>query len=256
MFYKKTGLPEESEFVICTVTSIQYHSVFVRLDLYDKTGMVHISEISPGRIRNLADYVEVGKKIVCKVIRIDTVKGHIDLSLRRVNEGQRREISNLMKKEQKAEKIVEMLARETKQKSLQVYEKIAPVALKEYEYVHQCFEDIVAGKYEISKFNLPKEIETSFKKLIDEKMQPPTYEIRGKIRFKTYASNGVEIIKSAFKKIENEKIKVSYLGGGAYNFFITSKDVEEANKFRSNINKIIEEFKLKGGEASFEEIKN
>ena len=90
MLFKKKGLPEEGELVLSTVTKIFGHSVFVHIEDYNKQGMVHISEISPGRIRNLRDYVVEGKKIVTVVLRVNKEKGHIDLSLRRVSENQRR----------------------------------------------------------------------------------------------------------------------------------------------------------------------
>ena len=68
MFYKKQGIPEENEIVICTVKKILPHGVFVSIDEYkDKEGLIHISEISPGRVRNIRDFVEEGKKIVCKI---------------------------------------------------------------------------------------------------------------------------------------------------------------------------------------------
>jgi len=86
MLYRREGFPVDDELVFCTVTKIFHSSVFVVLDEYDKSGMINISEIAPGRIRNIRDYIEMGKKIVCKVLRVDSVKGHIDLSLRRVNE--------------------------------------------------------------------------------------------------------------------------------------------------------------------------
>src|SRR3989338_5359313 len=81
MLLKKEGFPEEDELVMCTVTQVQFHSVFVILDEYDKGGMIHISEVSPGRIRNIRDFVREGKKVVCKVLRVNKEKGHIDLSL-------------------------------------------------------------------------------------------------------------------------------------------------------------------------------
>ena len=91
MSEKKKGFPQESEIVLCTVSNISYNSVFVKLDEYiNLQGMIHISEISPGRIRNIRDYVKPGKVIVCKILRIHQQKGHIDLSLRRVTESQRR----------------------------------------------------------------------------------------------------------------------------------------------------------------------
>ena len=71
MLLKKKGFPEEDEIVICTVTKIHFHSVFVNLDEYGRSGLIHISEVSPGRIRNLRDFVVEGKKVVCKVLRID-----------------------------------------------------------------------------------------------------------------------------------------------------------------------------------------
>ena len=90
MLLKKEGFPEEDELVICTVTSVHHSSVFTNLDEYGRTGLIHISEISPGRIRNIRDYVVEGKKVVCKVLRVDKEKGHIDLSLRRVKEMQKK----------------------------------------------------------------------------------------------------------------------------------------------------------------------
>ena len=87
MFYKKPGKPEIGELVVCTVRKILPHSVFVSIDEYQNLeGMNHISEISPGRIRNLRDYVIEGKTIVCKVLNINQ-QGNIDLSLRRVGTG-------------------------------------------------------------------------------------------------------------------------------------------------------------------------
>src|SRR3989338_2593648 len=85
MFYKKKGLPEENSIVLCTVKKILFHSIFVELDEYEhQEGMIHISEIAPGRIRNIRDYVIEGKKLVVQVLRVDKERRQVDLSLRRV----------------------------------------------------------------------------------------------------------------------------------------------------------------------------
>src|SRR3989338_3423064 len=111
MFLKKDGFPEEDELVMCTITKVQPHSVFCNLDEYDKGAMIHISEVSPGRIRNIRDFVKEGKKVVCKVLRVNEEKGHIDLSLRRVTETQRRLKVDEIKQEQKSEKIIEFVTK-------------------------------------------------------------------------------------------------------------------------------------------------
>src|SRR3989344_1878368 len=76
MFYKKTKSPEIGDIVICTVKKVLPHSVFVDLDEYGKEAMIHISEIAPGRIRNIRDYVKEKKKppevIISGVLKLES----------------------------------------------------------------------------------------------------------------------------------------------------------------------------------------
>ncbi len=102
MAQKKQGFPEENEIVLCTVKKILPHGIFVSLDEYkSQEGLIHISEISPGRVRNIRDFVKEGKRIVCKILRVNKEKNHIDLSLRRVNQAQRINKNTEHKQEQK-----------------------------------------------------------------------------------------------------------------------------------------------------------
>ena len=140
MLFKKQGFPEEDELVLCTVTSVQYHSVFVDIYEYGKSGLIHISEVSPGRIRNIRDFVKEGKKIVCKVLRINKEKGYIDLSLRRVNESEKRRKIDEIKREQNAEKIIEIAAGKIGIKTEQLYNEISEKITKNYTSLHEFFE--------------------------------------------------------------------------------------------------------------------
>src|SRR3989344_3351859 len=138
MIYK-TGIPEEGELVFCTVTKIFGHGVFVILDEYNKPAMIHISEIAPGRIRNMREYVVEGKKVVCVVLRIHQDKGHVDLSLRRVNEGQRRKKLEEIKQEQKAEKIIEVIARQLKLDVEKTKLEVVTSISAKYGTISSCF---------------------------------------------------------------------------------------------------------------------
>ena len=60
---------EVGDIVLCTVDRIVGTIVFVKID-GDGEGSIILSEIAPGRIRNLREYVVPKKKIVCKVLRI------------------------------------------------------------------------------------------------------------------------------------------------------------------------------------------
>ena len=77
--------------VLCTVDRIVGTTVFVMIGDNNRTeGSIIVSEISPGRIRNLRDFVTPKKKIVCKIIRIN--QGNIELSLRRVTSKEKKEV--------------------------------------------------------------------------------------------------------------------------------------------------------------------
>ena len=120
--------PEEGDLVLCTISGIQHHAVFCRLDEYNgRTGMIHISEVVAGRVRNLKEYVKEGQKAVVKVLRVNREKGYIDLSLRRVNEGQRRQKMNQLKQLQLCRKIVSIVAKLLKKDETKILLNLTPI---------------------------------------------------------------------------------------------------------------------------------
>ncbi|KYK27155.1 hypothetical protein AYK26_00480 [Euryarchaeota archaeon SM23-78] len=255
MFLRREGFPEEGELVFCTVTKIQYHAVTVQLDEYDKQGLIHISEVSPGRIRNIRDFVTEGKKVVCKVINVNEERGHIDLSLRRVNDSQRRSKTEAIKQEQKAEKIITSLSERMKKPAQEIYNEIAPIIMKDYDWLFQAFEDVVESNASLEKLGIKKELATKLEELIREKIKPRKVEIITKIMIKTYDENGLEIVKQAFgiAKDTEPQVQVNYLGGGTYRMLITAKDYKQAEAVFKEIQEKMTKFiEQKKGEIKFE----
>ncbi len=232
MFYRRTGYPEEGELVLCTVTKIHFHSVFVRLDEYNRSGMIHISEISPGRIRNISDYVKEGKVVVCVVLRINREKDHIDLSLRRVNEIQKRLKTNTIKQEQIAEKIIEFVAEKLKKDPLKLYDEIAPSILERYDYLHTCFEELIEGKVKLTEFKIDKDVLPLLEEVIRQRIKPREVTIEGDLFLKTFVWDGIEVIKKALAEVQgvSNTIKIKYLGAGKYHLSITAKEYKDAEK--------------------------
>lgn len=67
------------------VTGIQPYGAFVALD--DNTqGLVHISEITHGYVKDINDHLKVGDEINVKVLSIDEGAGKIGLSIRATEE--------------------------------------------------------------------------------------------------------------------------------------------------------------------------
>ena len=135
MLYRRKGFPEEDEVVLCKVTKIYPNSVFVNLLEYGDSGIIHISEVSPGRIRNLRDFVSVGRQVVCKVLRVDRQKGHIDLSLRRVNSNQRREKLDEIKQELKSEQLIKTIAKKLNKDFKKLYDEVSKKIFQEYSHI-------------------------------------------------------------------------------------------------------------------------
>src|SRR4030043_2222570 len=106
----KPEWPESGDLVIATIESVMDYGAYANLDEYSRRGFLHISEISSARIRNVRDFVRENQKLVLKVLRVDTEKGHIDLSLRRVNKRERIEKVKSWKEDRKGEALLYAVA--------------------------------------------------------------------------------------------------------------------------------------------------
>ena len=107
------NFPKEDEVVLCTVSKIDSSGVFVKIEEYNCEGHIILAEISPGRIRNIREFVSVGKKIVCKVLR--KKENNLELSLRRVSAKERDTIMEYYKKERVFASILKSVAGEKSQ---------------------------------------------------------------------------------------------------------------------------------------------
>ena len=252
MLLKKSGLPEENELVSCKVVKIQHNSVSVDVLEYGKQGIIHISEISPGRIRNIRDYVKVGKVIICKVLHASASKGYISLSLRRVNEGQRRQKVSEMKQEQLAENIVEHVTKQHKLDLQKFYDDIFGKLNEEYDGLYGFFEDVVAGEAELKKLALNKDVEKTMYDTITQRIKPQVYEMYGIVGLTTYESDGIGVIKKVLNEAGKKGVDIHYRGGGKYTLHSSDTDVKNAKATLNNAQEYIVKNFQKHGEASFE----
>jgi translation initiation factor 2 subunit 1 len=254
MLSEKKGFPEDGEIVLCTVTRVDKHSVFANLDEYGRSGLIHISEVSPGRIRNIRDFVREGKKVVCKVLKVDEAKGHIDLSLRRVNLAQKKEKLSHIKQEQTAEKIIEIVANKLKKDKNDLYKQISESVLKSYDSLFASFQAIVNNETTFDELGLDKEISKDLTQAIKQRIKPLEVEVRARLKLSSPASDGVNIVKQALKKAleASQDVKIKYLGSGKYGVVATAQNYKKANEFiEKALNQAVSHIKANGGEGSF-----
>ncbi|EPD50505.1 MULTISPECIES: S1 domain-containing post-transcriptional regulator GSP13 [Paenisporosarcina] len=76
---------EVGEVISGKVTGVQPYGAFVALD-EETQGLVHISEITYGYVKDVSEFLSVGQEIEVKVLEVDEEAGKISLSIRALQE--------------------------------------------------------------------------------------------------------------------------------------------------------------------------
>jgi len=225
--------PQESELVVCTVENVKDFVAFVSLDEYGgRQGLIPISEIATGWIKYIRDHIREGQKIVCKVLNVDKVRGHIDLSLKDVNEHQRREKIREWKNESKAKKWLGFVA----EQSGEPLASIEDIIYNKYGAFYPIFEDIVIDPdTTLKKLGLSKKATEVLLKVAQESVKVPSVEVTGHLILTSTQPDGISVIKNALKKANESKsagaeIEILYLGAPTYRIKVTAPDYKKAEK--------------------------
>lgn len=78
------------EIVEGTVKTITNFGAFIDLG-EGITGLVHISEVSDGYVKDVSEFLEQNQKVKVKVLAVDEANKKITLSIKKVNESKKRE---------------------------------------------------------------------------------------------------------------------------------------------------------------------
>jgi translation initiation factor 2 subunit 1 len=229
--------PDEGELVVCTVTNVKDFVSFVSLDEYDdREGLIPIAEVARGWIKHIRDYVREGQKVVCKVLHVNKSRGHIDLSLKDVNDHQRKEKIHEWKNEQKAEKWIGFIAEKSGVPAEEIISKFFP----EYGALFPPFEDVLIDEEKtLSKLKLNESVAKAFVEVANENVKLPKVTISGTLILTSDKPDGVNIIRRALRsaqpKIEGVELELVYVGAPKYRVKVTAPDYKSAE---NAINKV------------------
>ncbi|MBM3232203.1 S1 RNA-binding domain-containing protein [Candidatus Pacearchaeota archaeon] len=222
---------KENDVVLCTVTKIDSGGVFVKLDEYKIEGYIILAEISPGRIRNIREFVSVGKKIVCKVLR--NKDNNIILSLRRVSAKERDTILEHYKKERIFASILKSVVGD---KTQELIDKI-----KDKEDIAHIIDNIRSNPELLKKYITSKELD-KLKEILSQKKEAEKV-VQKKISLKSDKENGISDIKDI---LQTKEADISYLGSSNFLIRVKGNEYKIAN---SQLDKIIEIIKEKAKKA-------
>lgn len=227
--------PEQGELVVCTVKKVVDFGAFVGLDEYEsKEGLIHVSEVASGWIKYIRDHIREGQKIVCKVLNVVPSRGHIDLSLKDVNEHQRKDKIHVWKNEQKAEKMLNFVASAVGVDVGQLYADMGDKLIKKFGTLYAAFEYVVVGDCSVlTDIGVSKEYADIIVRVGRENVKLPIVNIAGYVSLTCPLPNGVEVIKEALDKaskvdVPEADIGVIYVGAPRYLIRITAPDYKRA----------------------------
>ena len=76
---------KEKEVIRVKITGIQKYGAFATIDDNDYNGLIHISEISYGYVKNIRDFMNIGDSIYAEVLTIDDDNKQIKLSIKDID---------------------------------------------------------------------------------------------------------------------------------------------------------------------------
>ena len=232
---KYSGWPEPGELVVGKVDEIEDFGVFVDLEEYEgKRGLSHISEVASGWIKNVRDHVNEGQTVVAKVLEVDRDAQQIDLSIKDVNDHQRKEKIQDWKNEQKADKWMEQAFGEDIDD--ESYSEIANELLSEFGSLYDGFEAAaIHGDDAIDDLGLDAEDREAFVETARNNVSVPYVNVTGYVDLTCPESEGVDIIKEALQAAEGNgevpdgiELEVTYVGSPEYRIQVQAPDYKTA----------------------------
>ncbi len=231
---------DPGDLVLCTVDRIVGTTVFVKIEGEEREGNIVVSEIAPGRIRNLRDYVVPKKKIVCKVLRISPER--VDISLRRVSQTEKKQIMEEHSQEKSYENILKSILGEN---SKQIINKI-----KEKENLYNFFEQAKPNPKILENF-VGKDNCSKIMQIIN-KQKIKKSEVKKEFKLSSIKPNGLNLTKELLENIKDAE--VSYLAAGKFSIKSQSEDPKkEEKKLRTILENIEKKAKEKDMEFSMSE---
>lgn len=212
---RKPGYPERGELVVCEISKINPNSAFARLLEYDRSGMIHVSEVAKRWVRNIREFVKQNQLVVCKVTRVDD--NYMSLSIKRVNKNQADRRLQEFKREKNAEKFLEIVGKQLKLNLNETYDAVGRQLLEEFGSLHRTFEIALKNPDLLTEKGIEKKwadaiIDTAKKNFVQK-----TYEVKAELTLICYASGGIDMIKGTLDKVAGKGLEVRYISAPKYN---------------------------------------
>ncbi len=218
--------PSAGDLVLCTVRDVQEFGAFVTLDEFgDRKGFISISHIARGWIRNIRDHVRREGKVVARVLFADPARGRIDLSLKDVNEHQRKDKVKAWKNEERA---LRWLAQKLpKERAEAIRAKLRAAVGGLYPALE---ESLARGPATFTGAGLDAETAGALHAIARENIAIPEARISGVLELTVPGPRGVEVLRRALTEAAKSApgVEITYLGAPRYRVAVRAPDFRRA----------------------------
>jgi translation initiation factor 2 subunit 1 len=227
-FYERK-LPDANEIVMVKIMAITDIGVNVILPEYNNIeGLMLLNELSRKRVRSVHKFVRIGVTEPSMVIRVDTAKGYVDLSKKRVTA---EDVTACLARYHKAKLVDSILKRvaETYDYPLEkLYEQTAWPLDKVYGSSYIGFRGILTHPDDVSENwsqDLPVDIKQSLIQSICRRLASQSIKVCAYIDITCY-QHGIDAIKDALQQglDINDKIAINLVASPTYTITITAVD--------------------------------
>ncbi|MFB6213487.1 MAG: S1 RNA-binding domain-containing protein [Candidatus Nanohaloarchaea archaeon] len=230
--------PEEGDFVVVTITDVDENSAYAELEEYkDQKGLIHISEVSRSWVQDLTKELGEGEKTVAQVI--DAGSDPVDLSLKRVNDNQKKETMSRWNREKKAEEFLDYLAEILDEDKEDLYEEVVFPLQREFESSFTGFE-IAVGEEEKLKDMLDDEIVEAVQEVAKENINLRQEKLEGELEVSFPQGDGVQRLKKVFENVP-EGVEVKYVSAPEYSITAWGRNSRLAKKRMDDAVEILRE---------------
>lgn len=221
-------VPEENELVLATIRKIMPYGAFCTLTEYNNIeAFCHVSEVASRWIKNIHEFISENDKLVVKVLRVDREKGQIDVSIRRVNEEEKRNKLESVKRASRSDKLLGLAL--TKSKSPLKLPELTVKLEEVYGEAYAALEDALENDAALADVQIPDILKKEIIDIVRKSIKKAKVSVSAELTLKCFGADGINHIKKALSLSEPD-VTVLYLGAPHYKLEVFASEYKDANK--------------------------
>ncbi|KAL8274267.1 hypothetical protein Esti_001856 [Eimeria stiedai] len=211
-FYERK-FPNPEELVMVKVQRIAEMGAYVSLLEYNNMeGMILMSELSKRRFRSVTKLVKVGRLEAVMVLRVDAVKGYIDLSKSRVSPEDIVKCEERYSKGKKVHQTVRHVALKHKLRVDELNEKVIWPLYKKYGHALDALKAAAMDPDEVfGGLDVAEDVKQSLIQDIQLRLAPQALKLRARVDVWCFGKDGIDAVRAALragKEVTDDKVEI------------------------------------------------